>query len=539
MADVDSEIVDENQNIVCNPSPGRCRRCACSKEHCYSQVVVIGNGPSGICLSYLLSGNWPWFTGEPHPDPYLQVKLREDVSIIEQDLDYLSGGLEGRSRNSVALLFDTLHQPNADLGDEEKSRLEWRHHETKAIQHVVLGKGQPGGSWGEMDGSVLTLSLGKWMELPGVIFQDWIKEYRERRISMQTSIKADTAEPMALDRATLGEVAKYYKEYVKLTKIKEHSMPRTKVTSVRRLKGKRVINCESGEPEIPCPGCQKFEGDNLFEIKGVQLDPQCCSCQGQEFTMLSSNVVMATGMLGIPNRLHVDGESLPYVSNGLKDLDTAVQQMEVHPNSDPILVVGAGLSAADAVMCALKQNIPVVHVFRRRADDPKLIYGQLPRSVYPEYHQMIVMMKESSSDLGSYKSYPENSVVRFNPDRTVVLKGSDGTHWECKVSLAIICIGNRPNLSFLPNEGRHLGANEGQPISSRDNPIDVNPFTMESTAEPGLFALGPLVGDNFVRFAQGGCLALTRHLAKKNGWVQDTPAGEEDDEGSEDEDYEE
>lgn len=44
-----------------------------------------GNGPSGICLSYLLSGNWPHFTGEPHPNPILQLKLEgnEDQSILE------------------------------------------------------------------------------------------------------------------------------------------------------------------------------------------------------------------------------------------------------------------------------------------------------------------------------------------------------------------------------------------------------------------------------------------------------------------------
>ena len=31
--------------------------------------------------------------------------------------------------------------------------------------------------------------------------------------------------------------------------------------------------------------------------------------------------------------------------------------------------------------------------------------------------------------------------------------------------------------------------------------LEVDPFTMEAAAVPGLFALGPLRGDNFVRFA--------------------------------------
>ena len=64
-----------------------------------------------------------------------------------QDLEFLCNGLEGRSSNPVALLFDHLHQPNADLVDDEKSRLEWRHDPATAVTHRVLGKGAPGGSW--------------------------------------------------------------------------------------------------------------------------------------------------------------------------------------------------------------------------------------------------------------------------------------------------------------------------------------------------------------------------------------------------------
>lgn len=32
---------------------------------------------------------------------------------------------------------------------------------------------------------------------------------------------------------------------------------------------------------------------------------------------------------------------------------------------------------------------------------------------------------------------------------------------------------------------------------------------------PGLYALGPLVGDNFVRFIIGGALAITSHIYKQ------------------------
>ena len=48
-------------------------------------LCASGNGPSGICLSLLLSGYWPYFSGS-HPNPVLQQKLNEDraSSLLEQ-----------------------------------------------------------------------------------------------------------------------------------------------------------------------------------------------------------------------------------------------------------------------------------------------------------------------------------------------------------------------------------------------------------------------------------------------------------------------
>ena len=44
-----------------------------------------GNGPAGIALSLILSGHWPYFTGN-HPNPYLTMKLMErpGASLMEQ-----------------------------------------------------------------------------------------------------------------------------------------------------------------------------------------------------------------------------------------------------------------------------------------------------------------------------------------------------------------------------------------------------------------------------------------------------------------------
>lgn len=160
-----------------------------------SRLSFPGNGPSGICLSYLLSGHTPYFSPDAsHPNPLLHGKLGEQphLSLLQQvrdaqsesfaptclcccsgrgkkksiisnkdgrcdtaspllfllqDLEYLCEGLEGRSSNPVAVLFDSLLLPGSDFGLEHTSPLEWRYEPEHAVPHLVLGKGPPGGAW--------------------------------------------------------------------------------------------------------------------------------------------------------------------------------------------------------------------------------------------------------------------------------------------------------------------------------------------------------------------------------------------------------
>jgi hypothetical protein len=56
-------------------------------------LCFSGNGPSGIALSYLLAGNWPYYNGAVHPDEMLTTRLAGAPcgrSIIKQDLRFLS-----------------------------------------------------------------------------------------------------------------------------------------------------------------------------------------------------------------------------------------------------------------------------------------------------------------------------------------------------------------------------------------------------------------------------------------------------------------
>ena len=54
-------------------------------------VLGAGNGPSGIAVSYLLSGHWPYYTGQTR-DEFLHTRLalNPGLSLVEQDLEFLS-----------------------------------------------------------------------------------------------------------------------------------------------------------------------------------------------------------------------------------------------------------------------------------------------------------------------------------------------------------------------------------------------------------------------------------------------------------------
>ncbi|XP_040890252.1 oxidative stress induced growth inhibitor 1 [Toxotes jaculatrix] len=488
-------------------------------------VVIIGNGPSGICLSYLLSGYTPYLSPEAsHPNPLLLSKLVEQphLSLLEQDLEYLCEGLEGRSSNPVAVLFDSLLLPDSDFGLDYTSPLEWRYEPERAIPHLVLGKGPPGGAWHAMEGSMLTLSLANWMELPGLKLKDWMREKRRN---------------VRNDRATPAEIASYYQHYVSQMSLERNFACGTKVTSVTMQPG----NQEGSPPCWRVMGLQRREGEELGDGSSVTEEVP--------FSVLAHNVVLATGTHDIPARLGVEGESLPFVCHSFWELEAAISRGELDQSSDPVLVVGAGLTAADAVLATHHLNTPVYHAFRRSVTDPGLIFNQLPKLLYPEYHKVHQMMTQqqhqssppaqdrtqdphhhttplssssfspssSSPPYPGYLSFPCHRVVEFRPDRKCVLESDSGQRTVVQVSKALVLIGAHPNLSFLGDNGRTFGINSEEPITCRRNPIEVDPFTNKVVAAdgPGMYAMGPLVGENFVRFLKGGALAIASNLAKR------------------------
>lgn len=127
-------------------------------------------------------------------------------------------------------------------------------------------------------------------------------------------------------------------------------------------------------------------------------------------------------------------------------------------------------------------------------------------------------MLDGGSTYPLYTALPEHTVSDISAtDHTVTLLAKSGTPITYKVSYVVILIGSRPNLTFLPPEVS-LGVKKSTAIDAKSNPIDIDKMSHAVHGCDGLYAVGPLAGDNFVRFIPGGALAVVSDLYKNKKW---------------------
>ncbi|XP_017798127.1 PREDICTED: oxidative stress-induced growth inhibitor 2-like isoform X2 [Habropoda laboriosa] len=547
----------------------------------------------------MLTGNWPYYTGEPHPgDEMLTARLhlstrsgkdeccddtgqemgnervedrwrrrqppsspRDGVKSKACDgkglagstrckLECLSSGLEGRlGGRPLALLMDQLQHPCVDAGLDVPSLLTWKsieqHPEHKLIDHVVLGKGPPGGSWQSMDPNVLTISLNRWMSLPDLDIRQWeMLIVESEHLRKTNSTKRDPCprytfqeRPSACkttSRISVGTVAAYYKDYVRKKGLKQYFRCGTVVTSVR-----------------PTSSSDHQHQDDHYGwiVDGFERQT------GKPFRYRCKRAILATGTIDLSNRLGIPGENShpDWITHDLNELESRLDCLieEQHDDvneleerrrrvPDPVLVIGAGLSAADAIVAARFRGIPVLHVFRdtsnewNKSPDEKIrtAYEKLqglPSSMYPEYHKVYEMMADGGTNYPLYRALPGYTLLGFtdsatdlissditpsNKQRMVTLSAPNGRVCSFHVSAVAILIGYKPDLSYLEANGMGLGKFPDKPIDGKSNPIEVDDFTYEVIKAPrnGLYALGSLVGDNFVRYILGGAFGILVHI---------------------------
>ena len=323
----------------------------------------------------------------------------------------------------------------------------------------------------------------------------------------------------SLARATAAEVRQYYRDYVTTQRLSRYFVNEVVVTSVKRVYDdcySSQADRESGEDDIA-----RSAGDRsrpvVWEVRGYRaLDgPDAEQTGREEFCYRAPAVVLATGAFAIPNALHVPGETRPFVLHSVAELDERIRRGELSAVGDPVAVVGAGLSAADAILRARADGIAVAHIFRRAGRDNLSVYRQLPPDLYPEYDAVYrLMCSDVISAVDGYTSYPNAVVVDFTSNNEVLLRCDGGVEGNAviRTSFAVVLIGSRPDLSFLQDDELEVGAIPGVAVDGKHNPVDVDPWTCQSQRHAGLYAVGPLVGDGFVRFLRGGALGVTAHL---------------------------
>ncbi len=412
----------------------------------------------------------------------------------------MSEGLQGRSANPVALLFDHLNQPNADAGLCEESTLVWRDCRDRRIPHLVVGRGRSGGSWHLMQGSQLTVSLNNWLDLPGWTFCEWLKQHHgeieQKSSCCQLAKDSVVGKGHLYDRASTSHVAKYYENYVSKQGIEKNFENNVTITSVKRK-------------------------DNVWEVCGHKKVKCKLSSRKKQFRVLAENIVLASG-LSKPRKLSIEGENLPFVHHHVRKVVqlTKPDSRSQKKIKNPVLVVGDGLSAADAVLELVSNEIPVVHVLRHDLNDEELVLNKMPTQVYHDYAKVKDMMSKpvfTAEGNCLYHAYFKCQLLSISKHRECKLKMQDGKCQMLSVSAVFVLIGSRAELSFL-QDVPPLGVDPTQDIDCRHNPIDVDPYSYECKQVKNLFAMGPLVGDNFVRFGIGGALAIANHLHKSSKW---------------------
>lgn len=321
-------------------------------------------------------------------------------------------------------------------------------------------------------------------------------------------------------RIPVGIVAAYYEDYVRRKNLDGYFRCDTIVTSVRPVATTNDDTC----------------GDFGWAVEGFERRT------GKRFRYRCKRAVLATGTTDFSNHLGISGEQTEteWVTHNLNDLEVRLDELvgeqgdEMNERPKPVLVIGAGLSAADAIMAARFRGVPVLHAFRdstnewskQNSEKPNFGYDRLqwlPSSMYPEYHKVYEMMADGGSNYPLYKSLPgyslvslsrSNSNIQSHDERMVVLCSPDGQLHAFDVSIVAILIGYKPDLSYLDSKGIGLGKYPDKPIDGKSNPIEVDNITYEVVRAPrkGLYALGTLVGDNFVRFTLGGAFGILVHI---------------------------
>eukprot|EP00439_Symbiodinium_sp_Y106_P083167 s109_g23.t1 len=315
----------------------------------------------------------------------------------------------------AAALVDALRYPEGD--GRGLSLL----HSTKqpALRHAVIGSSAPGGSWQSMSPSTVTLSPGSWMDLPGYSLEEHLKSdssKEARRLLQKVS-----AEALAASRVPRWLVAEYYVAYA------------------RRLPSSSFIN---GTVTHMAP-----EGES-WKLQ-ISASPEEADSCAPKLEIKANAVVLAMGMADLPETLGIPGEDLPWVTHRPPIHSPVLMEKIGH-----LLVVGAGLSAADAILHTLRRGkVRVTHVFRGKALSTKVgkMFGTYTGNGMYEDEEWLVQLMTGAVQDERYTPLAESELLDIQDDGSCRVRGPTQELLSVSnVSVVALLLGSGPRLSWLP-----------------------------------------------------------------------------------------
>ncbi|KAJ5167534.1 uncharacterized protein N7482_006315 [Penicillium canariense] len=465
-----------------------------------TDTVIVGNGPSAMILSYMLHGHIPFYSrNPPHPDYLLDIKLKNTPNLLDADVEALTAHFAA-SRLSystqalpVNVLLDTLVRPSVDVDVSGSiSNVEWRETPAKAVSHLVFGNAShPGGQWTEDPiGTSWDIQTLSYAAMLSLPGYSFPDHHRQ--------ISGQDLPPFT--RPTRREIADYFQSYPAAVHIDD------------------VFRC----------------GEHLSGISrttnGFFIQSHNLHCK---------RLVLASGIFS---------EILP---------PTPILQPLLQTQSTPtvpLLVIGSGFSAADAIISASRDQ-KILHVFKWSPEDRPSPLRGCHQQAYPEYAGVYRLMKRAalateSEGKGPRPKYRRGTSTAFMESRKwddlyegvsnveilavevkdglaeVTFARPDGSTFSRSARGLVYAAGRRGTLGYLEPKLRAevLGHNEADDAVISGQTLRAKAIEDLEVA-PGVYIIGSLTGDSLVRFAYGGCVSTAGHLLGDKAGEQESQSG--------------
>ncbi|KAF9151775.1 Oxidative stress-induced growth inhibitor 2 [Linnemannia schmuckeri] len=328
--------------------------------------------------------------------------------------------------------------------------------------HIVLGRGDVGGIWADMGHDHnQTLSYNEHMELPLYSFADFIRDNPEHDQNLERPLRSTVSAYYKAHVQHTG-IQSNFSNYTTVTGIyhlkdmENHCCcgldPRD-FTKDKQTGSLRHNRRQTEGPE-PCQICASYRYVIMGHVDSPPTRQHSSKNKRTKFMIRAKTVVLATGTFDQPKKLpaaKADPCALPasptaMIQQSFNDTRQLEEWMKRHdgsvshrsaatvaspppspspppskplPATDnlppscssmsklPIVIVGTGLSAADAILL-IHEKQPwrrVIHIYKHFSASEPSPLKRCHRDVYPEYNSIWIRMKRFATLKNSVQSY--------------------------------------------------------------------------------------------------------------------------------------